>query len=77
MVRQTRTLEQKLQNVLRDCQKRDGNKRCADCIERVRTRQVTVGPIEGMWLVYAVTPCKPAAVEKRLVCCTVVFASAS
>lgn len=33
--RQAERLEKKLQNALRECQKKPGNKRCADCIERV------------------------------------------
>lgn len=33
--RQAERLEKKLQNALRECQKKPGNKRCADCTERV------------------------------------------
>lgn len=35
MSRQARTLEKRLQASLRECQKQPGNKRCADCTERV------------------------------------------
>eukprot|EP00904_Undaria_pinnatifida_P001696 jgi/Undpi1/11527/HiC_scaffold_30.g13824.m1 len=39
--RQAERLEKKLQNALRECQKKPGNKRCADCIERLPQWVVT------------------------------------
>lgn len=38
--RQAERLEKKLQNALRECQKKPGNKRCADCTERVSRKLV-------------------------------------
>lgn len=71
MARQARSLEQRLQHTLRECQKKDGNKRCADCTERVRYLLMHFWKrFVGVRLVHAARPLETCrTLRGRLVCC--------